>query len=89
MTWDRIYPSFSVDQEEYSILYIEKRESEEVAWALLNLKTENNVERTSPDSALAVELSVAQRKGSLSSISDPSPTKKQKYLIILLSFRHA
>jgi hypothetical protein len=59
MTWDHIYPSLSVDQEEYSILYDEKRESEEVAWALLNLKTENNVERTSPDSALAAELSVA------------------------------
>ena len=78
MTWDHIYPSFSVDLEDYSVQYIENREATEVEWAFHNLKIEDNVELTAPNSALAAELNVAQRKRSLSPNSDSSPDYKAK-----------
>ncbi len=77
MTWDHIYPGFSVDQEDYSILYTEKREAAEVEWASHNLKAEDNTEFILSDAI--------QHEGSLSSESVSGPMKKQKYILILLS----
>ncbi|KAN0089565.1 hypothetical protein V8E51_019825 [Hyaloscypha variabilis] len=82
MTWDHIYSSYAVDQEDYSTTYIKKTEATEIEWATQNFEKEddgeNNVNVTTTNDIQTVKPITTRHESSSSSNSDSLPSKKQK-----------
>ncbi|KAN0096820.1 hypothetical protein V8E51_015625 [Hyaloscypha variabilis] len=82
MTWDRVYPASTTDQEEYSLSYIKRKEATEIVWAMQNF---NNQDKTA-DTVNFGTLTVTQMVNSTpqlcenesSSKGDSPPSKKAK-----------
>jgi hypothetical protein len=89
MTWDRVYPASTTDQEEYSLSYIKRKEATEIVWAM---QTFNNQDKTA-DTVNFDTLTVTQMVNSTpqlcenesSSKGDSPPSKKAKYTHLLSS----
>jgi len=83
MTWDRVYPSYAADQEDYSATYIKKTEAIEAVWALQNLKIEDDgvdfVNFTTITVNQSAEPIAPLHEKDSPSNSDIPPPKKQKY----------
>jgi hypothetical protein len=83
ITWDRVYPASSTDQEEYSLSYIKHKEATEIAWAMQYFKNQDKTADTiNFDTLAATETANSApqlcENGSPSKEGSP-PSKKLRY----------
>ena len=76
MSWEHLYPGIDDEEEEYSVEYVERRQSDEQLWAALNLSF--TVDNRFSNSSHPVDSKNVPTKQDLHPVTNQRPNKKRR-----------